>query len=289
VKTKKLRKKSEHISPLAVSIVCIMISAVIVSGIFFISSDFFMQRFSDFLPENFRGFTLRRPPNFDNLILHGNPEEILHEISRRPITKQGSDTMLFWKGKAWYLIAWQRYEDDRWRQYAQNPDDWFVGQDVDSALHFLYRAAESDRTWANSKALIGSIYMDKGWFQRAMNTFQRVLRRGPHRESHLNYGITLSRLGRNREAADFLKRWDNYEADPDFTRNLFFLYMFNLRNFREAARLGNLFLETAPRGHFDVPLVRRELRDLYTRFPEYFNDSMVIIRDRPPEFPMRRR
>ena len=283
----KVRNKIERVTPIALIIVCIMISFVVVSGIFFVRSEFFSENFLNFMPEKFAQVIPQRHMNIDQLLLHGRPKDALEKIRSKAITEQSSDSMLYWRGRAWYLVAWQRYEDDRWREYAKNPSDWFVGSDVDSALHYLYRAAESDNTWAQSKALIGSIYMDKGWFQRAQNTFQRVLRVRPHRESHLNYGITLSRIGRHRDAADFLKQWVGYETDPDFTRNLFFLYMFNLRNYPEAARLGNLFLLSAPRGHFDIPQVIRELRDLHTRFPEYFNDDMVIIKDRPPEFPNR--
>ena len=284
----KTRNDVERISPTVVIIVCMTISLVIVSGLFFLRSDFFSQHILNFLPENFARVVPQRNLNFDQLLLRGRPEEVLGVIRNRAATGQLSDTMFYWRGRAWYLVAWQRYENDRWREYAKNPADWFVGPDVDSALYFLYRAAESDNTWAQSMALIGSVYMDKGWFDRARNTFQIVLRRGPHRESHLNYGITLSRTGRYRDAADFLKQWPDYENDYDFTRNLFFLYMFNLKNYSEAARMGDLFLQSAPRGHFDVPQVIRELRDLHTRFPEYFNDNMVIIRDRPPEFPLPR-
>ena len=285
----KKRKKNGGLSLLAVIIICIMISAVVVSGIFFIRSDLLAPQFLSPLFDRISFDFMQKEPNFNELVLRGSPEKILEAISTRPAVEHGADTILYWRGKAWYLIAWQRYEADRWREYAQNPDDWFDGEDVDSALYLLYRAAEFEDTWAQSVALIGSIYMDKGWFDRAQTAFRRVLREGPHRESHLNYGISLSRTGMHREAVAHLKRWPDYENDPDFTRNLFFLYMFNLHDYSEAARLGNRFLTIAPRGNFDIPLVIRELRDLHIRFPEYFDDTMIIIRDRPPEFPTRRR
>jgi len=273
-----MSNNQEPISPIVVIMICMIFSLMLVTGIFFVRTDLFKQLFP------------QKQQSFSELLQKGKPREVINIIASRPNIRRDSDTLLYLQGKAWYMIAWERYNDDRWREYAIDPNDWFVGKDVDNALNLLNRAAQSERTWGQAMTLIGSIYMDKGWFERARGTFDRVLLREPHnRDAYLNYGIVLSRMGEQKEAAEHLKKWKFYENDADFLRNLFFLYLFNIKDYSETARIGDLFLQNAPRGHFDVPKVRRELRDLAIRFPEYFNSNMVIMRDRPPEFRTRRR
>ncbi|MCL1947626.1 MAG: tetratricopeptide repeat protein [Chitinivibrionia bacterium] len=275
------RYHSDHISPVVVVIIFIIISFVIVAGIFFVKSGVL----SDSLP------SFSKPQKtVGELLDRGNPEQALEMIAVLPTEVQESDTSLYTQGKAWYLAAWKRYDADNWKDYAKDSRDWFFGPDVDNALRCLYASAQSEKTQSDAQVLIGVIYMDKGWFEKARIVFREVLNNEPtHREAYLNYGVVLSRLGRNEEAIKHLENIENYESDYDFVKNLFYLYLFEMKNYKQAAYLGNLFLNIAPRGNPDVPKVTREMLDLASRFPEFFDDTMYIIRTRPREFTPRTR
>ena len=269
----------KHISSFAVIVISIISSFVIAALIFSVKTGVL----SDYLP-------IKSQKSFDELLDRGKPEDVLEMIAVLPEDAQRSDTSLYTQGKAWYLTAWKRYDADNWKEYAKDPNDWFSGEDVDNALRCLYSSAKSDKTQSQARVIIGVIYMDKGWFEKARDTFREILNNDPaHREAYLNYGIVLSRMGRNMEAIRHLENVDNYENDCDFVKNLFYLYLFKMKNYAQAAYLGNLFLNIAPRGNPDVPKVKREVLDLAARFPEYFDDTMSIIKNRPPEFKQRTR
>ena len=242
------------------------------------------------LPFDLPPFTKEKQIPVNKLLDIGKPSEALDVISNQPDSIQKSDISFFTQGKAWYLIAWQRYESENWSSYAKNPNDWFEGNDVDNALFCLHRSAQSQETWAQATNMIGVIYMEKGWYERAKNTFQSILIKDVNqRDAYLNYGIVLSRQGKNENAVKHLERWNDCFNDPDFIKNLFFLYLFDLKNYEKAAVLGDLYLKIAPRGDIGILKVKRELIDLLSRFPEYFDDTMTVIKDRPPEFKPRRR
>jgi len=272
-----------EISPIVVTIVAAMLSFVIVAGVFFVQTGVLkLGIFDKILP--------KREISLQELLDRGRTDEAIELLQSRPDIVQGSDTSLYTLGKAWYLSAWQRYDADNWRTYAQNPDDWFVGSDVDKALHNLKRSAESTVTYADATTLIGVIYMEKGWFARAKTAFENVLKRdASHRDAYLYYGVALSRAGQNAAAVRHLESWLNHKNDADFLKNLFYLHLFNIKDYEKAAALGDMFLKVAPRGNPDIPKIRRELHDLSGRFPEHFSDTMTIIRDRPPEFRQRQR
>ena len=279
------RNNQGEISPVAITIIAVLLSLVVVAALFFTQTG--VMRSTGFLGgELFSG----RPATVRELLDRGEINAAIEMLANKPDNVRGNDSSLFLLGKAWYLHAWQRHERENWASLARNPNDWFVGSDVDKALHYLQRASQSSATYADAITLVGVIYMEKGWFSRAQNAFTSVLRQDPnHREAYLNYGIALSRTGHHRAAIRHLENWNGWQTDFDFLKNLFFLYLFNERDYQRAAIAGDMFLRNAPRGNPDVTRIRRELLDLASRFPEYFNDNMIIIRDRPPEFRQRRR
>lgn len=219
----------------------------------------------------------------------GKPEEALAEIAQRSLTEQGSDSSLLMQGKAWYLLAWKRYDDAGWESYASNADDWFLGNDVDNALHALSRALESNNTWADATVLISTIYSEKGWYKQASRGFNSVLFKYPnHRNAYLQYAVTLTRQHKFASALRQLLAWPEASSDADFLKNIFWIYRFYLLDPQLALEYGDLFLKNAVRGNPDIPRVKRELLDVASRFPEYVVDTMLIYRERPPEFTPRR-
>ncbi|MDR0303792.1 MAG: hypothetical protein LBH98_03350 [Chitinispirillales bacterium] len=235
-------------------------------------------------------FVLKPQKSITEFLDKGKTSEALDIISKQPDSIQKSDTSLLMRGKAWYLTAWQRYESENWKSYAKNSNDWFLGDDVDRALICLTQSAQSADTWAQATTMIGVIYMEKGWFEKAKNTFQSILKKDiTQRDAFLYYGVVLSRMGQYENAINHLEKWSNYLSDPDFVKNLCYLYLFDLKDYEKAIFLGDIYLKIAPRGDVGIIRVKRELLDLVNRFPEYFNDTMLIISDRPREFQPRKR
>jgi tetratricopeptide (TPR) repeat protein len=276
-------KKEKEISPVIVTIIAVIISLVVVAIMFFVQTGILQTGVLErFMPKKHESINI--------LLDRGKINEALDAISNQSDIVQGSDTSLFMQGKTWYLSAWLRYDNENWKDYAKNPADWFTGSDVDKALHLLKRSAESPATYAEATTLIGVIYMEKGWFDKAKFAFASVLKKDmSQRDAYLYYGVALSRTGQDAAAIKHLENWQNYQNDFDFLKNLFYLYLFGEKNYQKAAILGDMFLKTAPRGNPDIPKIKRELHDLTARFPEYFNDTMTIIKDRPPEFGQQRK
>jgi tetratricopeptide (TPR) repeat protein len=278
----------------AVIIVSLIISVVVAAFLFSVRNGIFSmvlpEGFFEDISEIFYEFFPQKRPTMDALLSKGKPTEVLDMISNQPDSVQRSDTTILMRGKAWYLIAWQRFENERWSSYAKNENDWFIGEDIDSALTCFAIAAKSENTWAEATTLIGAIYMEKGWFEKAKNVFHSILERDRTQQTaFLDYGIALSRLGHYESAVRHLEKWDDYLNDSEFLKNLFWLYLFNLKDYEKAAVLGDLFLRIAPKGDMGITRIKRELIDLSARFPEYFNDTMIVIIERPREFAPRKR
>jgi len=289
-----MNNDEQKIGPGAVIVVSLIISVVVAAFLFSVRNGIFSmvlpENFFEDISEVFYEFFPQEQPTMDALLSKGKPAEVLDMISNQPDSVQRSDTTILMRGKAWYLIAWQRFENERWSSYAKNENDWFIGEDIDSALACFSIAAKSENTWAEAATLIGAVYMEKGWFEKAKNVFQSVLERDRTQETaFLNYGIALSRLGHYESAVRHLEKWDDYLNDSEFLKNLFWLYLFNIKDYEKAAVLGDLFLRIAPKGDMGITRIKRELIDLSARFPEYFNDTMIVISERPREFAPRKR
>jgi tetratricopeptide (TPR) repeat protein len=280
------RKSSHLFAAIVFSVILSTVCAVFL--VFMITNDISLPL--SFVSKYPLSFSSKSQKPINELLNRGKIFDSFDIISNQPDSVQSSDTSLLTQGKAWYLIAWQRYESENWKSYAKNPNDWFLGKDVDKALMCLEQSAQSRDTWAQAATMIGVIYMEKGWYEKARNVFQNILKRDiTQRDAFLYYGIVLSRLGQNENAVRHLEKWNDYLRDYDFVKNLFYLYLFDLKNYEKAAILGDIYLKIAPRGDVGIIKVKRELLDLVTRFPEYFYDTMVVIRDRPPEFKPRQR
>jgi len=284
----------QKIGSAAVVVVALIISVTVAAFLFEVRSGIFSEvlpeEFSKNLSEIFYEYFPQKRPTMDALLRKGKPNEVFDMISNQPDSVQRSDTTVLMRGKAWHLIAWQRFENERWKDYAKNESDWFMGEDVDSALACFSIAAKSENTWAQAATLIGAVYMEKGWFEKAKNVFHGVLERDRTQETaFLYYGIVLSRLGHPESAVRHLEKWDDYLNNSEFLKNLFWLYLFDLKDYKKAAVIGDLFLRIAPRGDMGITRIKRELIDLSARFPEYFNDTMIVIVERPREFAPRKR
>ena len=289
-----MNNDEQRIGPAAVIVVSLIISVTVAAFLFSVRNGLLSmvlpENVFDDISEFFYEFFPQKRPTMETLLSKGKPTEVLDMISNQPDSVQRSDTTILMRGKAWYLIAWQRFENERWSSYAKNENDWFIGEDIDSALACFSIAAKSENTWAEAATLIGAVYMEKGWFEKAKNVFQSVLERDRTQETaFLNYGIALSRLGHYESAVRHLEKWDDYLNDSEFLKNLFWLYLFNIKDYEKAAVLGDLFLRIAPKGDMGITRIKRELIDLSARFPEYFNDTMIVISERPREFAPRKR
>jgi tetratricopeptide (TPR) repeat protein len=273
-----MSNEEQNISPVVVVFVSITISLLFVAGIFFVKTG---------VPQLFLS---PEHEGINSLLEKGNPAEALDMINAQSGLEKESDTSLLTQGKAWYLLAWKRYEKENWKSYAKDPKDWFVGDDVNKAVSCLARSSKSPETYLEATTMLGVIYMEKGWYQKAKSAFEDALRANPkYRDAFLYYGVSLSRLKQSAMAIKHLEKWENYLDDCDFVKNLFYLYLFDAKNYEVATNLGDTFLKIAVRGNPDIVGIKRELLDLSVRFPEFFNDDMTIIKDRPPEYKKRKK
>jgi len=204
-----MNNNEQKIGSAAVIVVALIISVVVAAFLFSVRSGIFSAVLPDDISKNiseiFYEYFPQNRPTMNALLSKGKPTEVLDMISEQPDSVQRSDTTILMRGKAWYLIAWQRFENDRWKSYAKNENDWFMGEDVDSALACFYIAAKSENTLAEATTLIGAVYMEKGWFEKAKNVFHGVLEKDRTQETaFLYYGIVLARLGHPENAVRHL-------------------------------------------------------------------------------------
>lgn len=225
------------------------------------------------------------------LYKQGEPEKALEELSLGSDQQRGSAESLLWQGKLWYLTAFKRLNEERWESYAKKPEDWFEGEDVDNAIHALTRAAEAEVHFEEAMLYLGLIFMEKGWFKKSQRAFQKLLKKNSsHREGLLNYAILQSRTGKYQNAADVLAEGHRlYPADPEFAKNLFWIYRFHLKEPKLAVAYGDRFLKNADRSNPDLGRVTRELYDLLARFPEYDSDTLTLHSEPVREFIPRKR
>jgi tetratricopeptide (TPR) repeat protein len=221
----------------------------------------------------------------------GEPEQALFELKKRPNVERGSGESLLWEGKLWYLTAFKRFEEEQWGDYAKNRDDWFIGKDIDKAIHSLSRAEKVPAQQEEALLILAIIYMEKGWFAKSTTKFSELLKEYPkNREAILNYGVLLSREHKFEKAAAVLKKGVSiYPKDSGFYKNLFWIYKFHLEDYEQAIYYGDKFLKNSDRSNPSLSSVKNDIYDILIRFPEFENDSLEIYSEDIREFTPRKR
>lgn len=221
----------------------------------------------------------------------GEPERVIEQLNKLPVQERGTSVSLLWYGKSWFLTAWKKQEENKWRDYGKNSDDWFEGREVEEALHFLKQAARDTTTKVEATFYISLIYMQKGWYEKAEKSFKGLFRLDKdHKEGLLNYGVLQSRQGKNNRAEKFFLRGiELYPDEPEYYKNLFWLYYFHEKEYEKAVQYGDQYLKRAPRGDVGILRVKSDLMELLASFPEYRHDSLFIVKSEVKNFTPRKR
>ncbi len=227
----------------------------------------------------------------EELYKAGKPELALAQLEQRSNIERGSAASLLWEGKLWYLTAFKRFNESGWSDYAKDKRDWFSGEDIDNAVHSLTRAQKSQDQREEALLFLALIFMEKGWFEKSQDKFLTLLKEFPaNREGLFNYGVLLSRMHNFRKSVKVLKKGlEIYPDDPDFLKNLFWLYRFHLRSNKDAVYYGDKFLKSAKRSNPSIPEVKREIYDILSRFPEFESDTLAVYSEDIREFTPRKR
>jgi len=216
----------------------------------------------------------------------GNPSEAIAILDHMNPQERGTSNSMLWYGKSWYLSAYEEHQENRWSEYGKDSSDWFKGTSVDNAVHYLKRASEDPVTEAEASFYLALIYVQKGWYDKAERMFQHLFSLDEtHREGILNYAILKTRVWNYEQAESILLR--GIEIHPDFAeypKNLFWIYADHLKQYNNAIKYGDLYLQKATRGDVTIIRIRGEMADILARFPEFKDDSLEIIKTGTPVF-----
>lgn len=228
--------------------------------------------------------------NAEEFYLSGKPQEAIDELDRLPAEQRGTCNSLLWYGKSWYLSAWEDQEKNRWADYGRNSNDWFEGEMVDKAVHYLKRASLDTSCVTEATFYLALIYLQKGWYERSDEKFRELFSYdSKHRMGILNFGVLRSRSGDYRSAEKiFLKGLKLYPDEPEYYKNLFWIYDSHLKEYEKAVSYGDQYLKHAVKGDVGALRVRQELIDLLARFPEYRTDTLQIEQKKFPHFTPRK-
>ncbi|WP_162146736.1 tetratricopeptide repeat protein [Chitinivibrio alkaliphilus] len=234
------------------------------------------------------GFFARGGKDLESLLERGRPKHVISRLETLPSQERGSAENLLLFGKAAYLATWQAYEEDSWRTYAEDLDDWFSSPLLLEGIQALQRAAEVDETAESALLYLGVIFMERGMFDSSRVYYERLLRRNTsHYQGLVNYGVLLSRMGKNERARAVLQEAEQrYPDDPAVIKNLFWLYLYTLHEYETAVEYGDRYVRIAreQRGVHDLPKVIQEMRHILERFPEYDSDTLYLRQSEPPRF-----
>lgn len=230
------------------------------------------------------------PRNVEELYSSGKPQDALEELDRLPPDQRGTSKSLLWYGKSWYLKAWEEQEKNRWADYGKNSEDWFEGEMVDKAVHYLKRASSDSCCVVEATFYLALIYLQKGWYERSDEKFRELFSYdSKHRMGILNFGVLRSRSGDYKSAEQiFLKGLKLYPDEPEYYKNLFWIYDSHLKEYEKAVSYGDQYLKHAVKGDVGALRVRQELIDLLARFPEYRSDTLQIEQKKFPQFTPRK-
>lgn len=204
------------------------------------------------------------------LLEKGRYDEALVSASQAHGTHAGV-VVDFLLGQIWMAKAYQRNIDEEWLQYGSDPDDYFKGQDVDSAVAHFKAACVASPYTAESYLYLGTIYSEKGWFGAAETTLLDALRNDPHLVvARINLAAVYVSQGRYREAEqELLTAWKLDETSAEVAKNLSVLYRHYLEKPALAMEWSNRYLNCNPHRDPHRMLIRRDFEEMIRRYPEF--------------------
>lgn len=214
------------------------------------------------------------------------PQKVITSLDDLAPSERGTSESLLMYGKSWYLLSLQHQRDTKWKNYAKNDSDWFEGVEADNAVHYLTRAQENPESYTEATLYLAIIYMEKGWNDQSQIQFEELLAKdSTHREGILNFGVLLSRKhDYNAAVAMFLRGTTIHPKFPQYYESLFWIYSLHLNNNKQAISFGDKFIRIAEKNDMGKISVKEKMTDILARFPEYSNDSLLIVKERSRQF-----
>ncbi len=265
-------KQKKEISLIVVIIGSLFLMAAIVSIIF--------------LVRTINGSATPTLKSVEKLYEKGEPKDVLTSLDKLDPSERGTSASLLMYGKSWYLLSLQKQRDSHWREYAKNDSDWFGGVEADNAVHYLKRAQEDPDSYREATLFLAIVYMEKGWFDQSQLQFEELLSAdSSHQEGLLNFGVLLSRKHQFIDAIAMFKRGIScHPKFPQYYENIFWIYALQLNDNENAISFGDRYIKLADKNDVGVISVREQMTDILSRFPEYRNDTLLIIKERARQF-----
>ncbi|MBD3393792.1 MAG: hypothetical protein GF418_16805 [Chitinivibrionales bacterium] len=208
--------------------------------------------------------------NIENLLTERKFDEALSLVESEGTSLGDSSDVYVMAGKIWMAHAWQKMNEDRWRSYGRNEDDWFDLPEANKAEQLLLRAIELDREHADAHYYLGMLYMEKGWFSSAEVEFLEVLKVKPDDiRTRQNLGVLYTKMRRLELAKrELLRAHKIAPENPSIMKNLSFLYRFYLGRPDSAMLWANRYMNINPDDDLDIGVVRQELEEMMDRYPD---------------------
>lgn len=148
-----------------------------------------------------------RPNTFyEQLISQGKFQNAVVYLSDRIHSSAPNADYFKYLGVAYYNIAHQKGESEKWENYARNIDDFWECEYIDKSLLSFKRAVELNPNDYESLNYIGVIYAEKGWLDKAERVYREAIGKKPsYMEAQNNLAILLRNKGRFREAIEMYR------------------------------------------------------------------------------------
>jgi tetratricopeptide (TPR) repeat protein len=224
----------------------------------------------------------------DRLLKIGKYKEALRLAQARG-GREPSASALLQQGRVWMALAWKRQNEEGWKHYGTNERDWLDCPEADKAEQVLQQALTKEPDNPQARHLLGTLYMERGWFRSAETELRTVLRQDSNFvRARISLGALYSRMDRLDAARQQLLAAHRVEPDnPDVAKNLSLLYRFYLDRPDSAMLWANRYLNLNPKGDWEINLIRDEMEEMLQRYPEYSPSEPMDWKDKN-RFPSRR-
>lgn len=179
--------------------------------------------------------------------------------------------LLLEKGRIWMTLAWENENKEGWANYGVNDKEWLKSKESDSSVACFKRVLQLDSDNRDALYYLGIIYMDKGWYSAAQESFMDVLDNNKNDfETRNLLGVLYTRMRQYPQALrEFQAAWKLKDNDISVAKNLGSLYRLHLNRPDSAMVWMNRYLNMNPKRDPDAGRIRRDLSDMIKRYPEY--------------------
>ena len=179
---------------------------------------------------------------------------------------------LLLRGKLFLARSLQGRDNEGWRNYGKDEHDWLTGPAVDSALSCFEKVLQIDPNEFAAYYFMGVVYKEKGWYDKAEEVFQEIIRRdSKYVDAHIALGALYTSEGKPRKALKYLYFANELKGEENalIAKNIAYVYRFYLQQPDSAIIWFNRYLNIAHKGDIDIQYAKKELQELNARYPEF--------------------